>query len=90
MSHEQHNAETSDAYLKRVCDYDPATDKLMKTSDILEMLANANAEVSRNTFDRWVKNGSFPKPNIRIGQSWRWTERRVKEWLRSCVEKAQQ
>jgi predicted DNA-binding transcriptional regulator AlpA len=88
MSDVQLDCESDAAYLKRVADYDPETDKLMKVSDILKMLDKVGAGVSRQTFDRWVSVGDFPPPNLQFGKQRKWTERRVKEWLRSCVEKA--
>lgn len=88
MRQEQFDQESNSDYLKRVADYDPNTDKLMRASDILAMLKKANVGVSRGTFDRWVSTGEFPKPNLHIGKIRKWTERRVKEWLQSCVDKA--
>jgi predicted DNA-binding transcriptional regulator AlpA len=69
-------------------EFDIDTDKLMKVSDILAMLAKVNAPVSRPAFDRWVKTGYFPAYTVKIGASLRWTERTVKAWLQRCVNDA--
>lgn len=90
MDNVQLDCETDAAYLKRVADYDPTTDKLMKVGDILKMLENVNAGISRQTFERWVSAGDFPPPNLQFGRQRKWTERRVKEWLQGCVDKAKQ
>lgn len=82
----------------------------MQTSELVNRIANGEAtllgineickrlNISRTTFDRWVKNSTsqspkcakntrkFPLPDIRIGNSPKWELATFKQWI---VESAQ-
>lgn len=59
--------------------------EFLRIKDILEILKKANVKISRTTFDRWRKEGSFPKPDYQFGGSCRWTMDTFKKWLAACV-----
>ena len=61
------------------------TPEFLRIKDILEILKQANVTISRTTFDRWRKEGSFPKPDYQFGQSCRWTMVTFKSWLTACI-----
>lgn len=74
---------TANTHVKHI-DFDIAKDRMLSMSD-LELMFDR----SRQTINRWVKTGNFPKP-VRIGsKTLRWVDRHVTDWINQKVKEAQ-
>ena len=50
--------------------------KYLKAYEIREML-----NISRNTLERWIAEGKFPKPDVHISRVRLWEDEALRQWL---------